>query len=100
MDNQINIKKVAFISTRIAGTDGVSLEIEKWAKVLERIGLECYYITGEFNRPQERTHIIQEAHFDHPEIKSISDRAFGCELRTPKTNQRYNAINQDPSRQA
>ena len=28
-----DFKNIAFISTRIAGTDGVSLEIEKWADV-------------------------------------------------------------------
>jgi hypothetical protein len=26
-----HIKNIGFISTRIAGTDGVSLEIQKWA---------------------------------------------------------------------
>jgi len=31
-----HIKNIGFISTRIAGTDGVSLEIQKWADVLER----------------------------------------------------------------
>ena len=41
----------AIISTRIAGTDGVSLEIEKWANVIERNDVECYYITGELDRP-------------------------------------------------
>ncbi len=33
-------KNVGFRSTRIAGTDGVSLEIAKWVAVLERNGLE------------------------------------------------------------
>ena len=31
-----DFNNVAFISTRIAGTDGVSLEIEKWAEVFEQ----------------------------------------------------------------
>jgi lactate dehydrogenase-like 2-hydroxyacid dehydrogenase len=30
--------RVGFISTRFAGTDGVSLEAAKWAEVLERLG--------------------------------------------------------------
>ena len=29
------IKNIGFVSTRIAGTDGVSLEIQKWADVKE-----------------------------------------------------------------
>ena len=33
-------KRIAFVSTRIAGTDGVSLEIAKWAQVIERVGLD------------------------------------------------------------
>ncbi len=78
------LKRVAFVSTRIAGTDGVSLEIEKWTQVLERLGLECYFITGQSDRPAERTAIIEEAHFNHPEIKRFADLAFGSELRTPE----------------
>lgn len=77
-----DFKRIAFVSTRIAGTDGVSLEIGKWARVLERMGLECYYIAGESDRPLERTALIPEAHFTHPEIASISRRAFESEQRT------------------
>jgi hypothetical protein len=29
-------RRIGFISTRFAGTDGVSLETAKWATVLER----------------------------------------------------------------
>ena len=76
-------KRVAFISTRIAGTDGVSLEIEKWADVMERNGVECTYIAGELDRPDDRCVLIEEAHFSHPEIQSISERAFSTELRDP-----------------
>jgi glycosyltransferase involved in cell wall biosynthesis len=77
------VNRVGFISTRIAGTDGVSLEIAKWASVIERTGIECYYIAGESDRPAERSFVIPEAHFNHPTILDISRRAFGVELRTP-----------------
>jgi glycosyltransferase involved in cell wall biosynthesis len=77
-------RRVAFISTRIAGTDGVSLEIEKWAAVIERNGVECCYIAGELDRPNSPCGLIEEAHFSHPEIKSISERAFSTELRDPQ----------------
>ncbi|MHC4400994.1 MAG: glycosyltransferase [Planctomycetota bacterium] len=77
-------QRVAFVSTRIAGTDGVSLEIDKWADVLERMGFECYYIAGESDRPDDHTFIIEEAHFNHPEILDISNRAFEGERRTPQ----------------
>ena len=78
------VNRVGFVSTRIAGTDGVSLEIAKWANVIERTGIECYYIAGESDRPDERSFIIPEAHFNHPTILDISRRAFGVELRTPE----------------
>jgi glycosyltransferase involved in cell wall biosynthesis len=76
--------RVAFVSTRIAGTDGVSLEIAKWARVLERMGIECYYIAGQSDRPADRSVIIDEAHFNHPEVLDVSRRAFDKELRTPE----------------
>ncbi len=76
--------KIAFVSTRIAGTDGVSLEIAKWADVIEGMGVSCYYIAGESDRPDDRTCIIEEAHFRHPRIREISRQAFNSELRTPE----------------
>ena len=53
-----DLKNVAFISTRIAGTDGVSLEIEKWAGIFEQEGFTCYYFAGELDRPTERCHLV------------------------------------------
>lgn len=73
---------MAFVSTRIAGTDGVSLEIEKWAHVLERMGVDCFYIAGELDRPAERCVLIEEAHFEHPDVLETTRRAFDSELRT------------------
>lgn len=69
-------KRVAFVATRVAGTDGVSQEIEKWAAVLERLGIECFYIAGECDRPAERTALVEKAHFRHPEILEITQHAF------------------------
>lgn len=70
-------KNAAFISTRIAGTDGVSLEIGKWANVLEREGFSCYYFAGELDRPPERSYQVPEAHFTHPDIREIFQKSFG-----------------------
>ncbi len=74
--------RVAFVSTRIAGTDGVSLEIGKWAAVLERAGVECYYIAGECDRPADRSVVIPHAHFTHPEIVEIQNDVFGTTIRS------------------
>ena len=75
------ISKIGFISTRIAGTDGVSLEIEKWATVLERNGFECFYFAGELDREKEKSYIAPQAHFDHPEQKEIHQQLFGRNTR-------------------
>jgi glycosyltransferase involved in cell wall biosynthesis len=75
------VKNVAFISTRIAGTDGVSLELEKWANVFEKLGLNCFYFAGELDRPQERCYLVEEAHFTHPDIKEVYNKSFGVMTR-------------------
>ncbi len=74
--------RVAFVSTRIAGTDGVSLEIGKWADVLERAGVSCFYIAGECDRPADQTVLIPHAHFQHPEIREINAEIFGTTIRS------------------
>ncbi len=76
------IKNVGFISTRIAGTDGVSLELEKWAEVLERNQFNCFYFAGETDRGDEISFKIEEAHFEHPEISNINKGLFGVTNRT------------------
>ena len=69
-------RNVAFISTRIAGTDGVSLEIEKWADIFEEEGFNCFYFAGELDRPAERCYLVPEAHFTHPDIKDVYIESF------------------------
>jgi len=78
------VARLGFVSTRIAGTDGVSLEIEKWTAVLEGMGIECFFIAGECDRDEDRSFIIPEAHFEHPDILDITERSFGSERRTPQ----------------
>jgi mannosylglucosylglycerate synthase len=65
-------RRIGFISTRIAGTDGVSLETVKWADVLQRLGHECYYFCGVCDRPQEKSYIVAEAFYRHPTIDAIN----------------------------
>jgi glycosyltransferase involved in cell wall biosynthesis len=75
------VKHVGFVSTRIAGTDGVSLELEKWANVFEDLGLTCFYLAGELDRPPERSYLVEEAHFTHPDIKDVYQKSFGVMRR-------------------
>lgn len=67
---------IGFISTRFAGTDGVSLETQKWVDVLERLGHQCFYFAGECDRALERSHIVPEAFYRHPEIHKINEQAY------------------------
>ncbi len=75
------IKNIGFISTRIAGTDGVSLEIAKWADVLERNEFNCFYFAGKLDRPAEKSYLVEEAFFEHPEIQKINAYSFGKQTR-------------------
>ena len=75
------MKKVGFVSTRIAGTDGVSLETYKWYKVLERNGYECYFFAGELDTPDERSMLEPKAHFEDPEILELHENVFGVTTR-------------------
>lgn len=83
---------VGIISTRIAGTDGVSLEIEKWADVLEREGFRCFYFAGELDRPPEISYLVEEAHFTHPEVQDIYINCFDVEIRTRDTTDKLHRI--------
>lgn len=70
------IRRIGFISTRFAGTDGVSLETSKWAAVLEWLGHECFYFCGQCDRPEEISHVVPEAFYRHPEINAINQVAY------------------------
>ena len=76
--------RVGFISTRLAGTDGVSLETQKWAEVFEQEGFASYYFAGELDVPPERSYPVAEAHFTHPEIREVYQSCFGVRVR-PRT---------------
>ncbi|MEX2671715.1 MAG: glycosyltransferase family 4 protein [Phycisphaeraceae bacterium] len=79
--------RIGMVSTRFAGTDGVSLESAKWASVLEDLGHECFYFAGESDRPAERSHVLPEAHFQHPLIQQINADLFEGHSRSPATSE-------------
>ncbi|WP_207679186.1 glycosyltransferase family 1 protein [Desulfonema magnum] len=75
------VSNIGFISTRLAGTDGVSLETIKWADVFEKKGFSCFYFAGELDRPEDRSYLLKEAHFKHPDIRKIYRNCFGVSTR-------------------
>jgi hypothetical protein len=48
------IQNIGFISTRFAGTDGVTLESGKWAEVLEVSGHKCFWLAGELDKDSDK----------------------------------------------
>jgi len=73
--------RVGFISTRFSGTDGVSLEAEKWARIIESYGITPFYFGGEIDRDPALSYTVAEAHFQHPDIKDIHNHSFGARQR-------------------
>ncbi len=69
-------RRIGFVSTRFAGTDGVSLETAKWATILERMGHECFYFCGLSDRPAEKSYVVPEAFYRHPVIDEINQVAY------------------------
>lgn len=77
----MGIRRVGFVSTRLAGTDGVSLEAAKWRTVLERLGYECYAFAGEVDADPDRAMVVPLAHFSHPEVAAVQAELFGVRRR-------------------
>ncbi len=88
------VHNIGFISTRFAGTDGVSLETEKWARVFENEGLECFYFAGELDRDPAHAFPVPKAHFMDPEIRSIFNTAFGSRVNSMRERRLTNMIHE------
>lgn len=69
--------RIGFIATRLKGIDGVTLEVQKWSKVLSRMGHEIYYCAGELGGYASQGTLIPKLNFSHQSIISLSKRAFG-----------------------
>ncbi len=81
-------RHIGFIATRLSGTDGVSLEASKWANIFEKEGFRCFYFAGECDRAPERSYIVPEAHFKHPDIRKIHRNSFGVLKRSDYVSQK------------
>ena len=90
--NDSNGKRVGFVSTRFAGTDGVSLEAGKWAEVLEEDGFECFYLAGEIEKPPGKSMLVEEAHFTHPAVMEIQNGCFGVHERSRNITRKITAL--------
>jgi hypothetical protein len=86
------VRNIGFVSTRLAGTDGVSLEAAKWARVFETEGHRCFYIAGELNQPTEQPLLVEEAHFNHSLVQEISHGCFDTTTRKPSITEKIHQL--------
>ena len=84
--------RIGFVSTRFSGTDGVSLETEKWVNILNSLGHECFFFAGESDRPSERSHLVPEAHFKHPSVEALTSELFLATKRSALTSQMVQSL--------
>jgi glycosyltransferase involved in cell wall biosynthesis len=83
---------IGFVSTRFGGTDGVSLETQKWAHVLKDMGQNLFYFAGVCDQPDEISIVVPEAYFQHPDIYAISKTAYESINRPPETTHRIHEL--------
>ncbi|HHC72884.1 MAG TPA: glycosyltransferase family 1 protein, partial [Thiotrichales bacterium] len=81
-------ERIGFISTRFAGTDGVSLESAKWAEVLWEDRHVSFWYGGRLDRAPDVSMCIPEAWFQHPDSAWINDHLWGANRRTPRLTRR------------
>lgn len=72
---------VGFVSFRLAGTDGVSLETMKWVDIFEANGCNCFFLGGELDTPPARSMLVEEMHFQHPETRELYAQCFANTVR-------------------
>jgi hypothetical protein len=73
---------VGFVSTRFQGLDGVSLETAKWSSLLERFHHRCFWFGGELDTDPERSLLVPEAYFRHPDNLALERELFGTARRS------------------
>jgi len=88
----ITPQRIGFISTRFAGTDGVSLESAKWAEVLQQDEHQCFWYAGRLDRNPKYSFCVPEAFFGHPENLWINSRIWGRTARDPEVTERIHAM--------
>ena len=76
-------KNIGFVSTRFAGTDGVTMEAGKWAQVLKSAGHNYFWFAGLLDRSPERCFLVPEAFFRHEKNLWIDRQIFGKNKRDP-----------------
>lgn len=85
-------RHIGFISTRFAGTDGVTMEAGKWVHVLRQSGHQCYWFAGSLDRSPDRSFLVPEAFFLHEQNQWVNERILGRRGREPSVTQKIHEL--------
>ncbi|WP_089725471.1 glycosyltransferase family 4 protein [Candidatus Thiosymbion oneisti] len=85
-------ENIGFVSTRFAGTDGVSLEAAKWAEVLWQDQHVSYWYGGVLDRDPEMSMCVPEAFFGHSENRWINERLWDRTSRGQEASRRIREL--------
>lgn len=91
--------RIGFVGTRFHGTDGVSLEASKWAKVLWDHRHVSYWFAGRLNTDPAVSMLVPHAFFGNPDIEWINRRIFGKTSRDPEVTRRIYALSEHLKRE-
>jgi len=85
-------KNFGYVSTRFAGTDGVSLESAKWAEVMWRHNHISFWCAGKLDRDPDISLEIPEAFFEHETNREINRQIFGTSWRSRTCTSKIHAL--------
>ena len=73
--------RIGFVSGKLGGVDGVSLEVDKWISILNDMGHEVYTIAGVYPQPpalvpEERRITLPELRFDSEFQRCVEAQVF------------------------
>ncbi len=81
-----------FVSTRFAGTDGVSLEAAKWAEVLWKDGHVSHWFSGLSDRQEAISMVVPEAYFGHESILAVDAEIWGSKTRSREVTEEIHRL--------
>ncbi len=82
------MKTIGIFHYQVGRTDGVSLEIDKWKRVLEEMGHTVHLCAGDLGKVEGT--LIEEMYHHRPDAERISYNTF-CELRDYPDDAAYRA---------
>jgi glycosyltransferase involved in cell wall biosynthesis len=85
---------IGFVSTRFAGSDGVTLETIKWARTCRALGHQVFFCAGQLDPEISPAVQLPELHFTHPEIVALHQKCFGVHTRPGETTDQLHGMRQ------